>query len=569
MFSLKNSQRICTVLGILIIGMAPGCGNDKSSTSPDTIIDTGGGSDGSTGTDSQPSLEQVLPEMMGKIPELFHLNQQRQREGYYMAEFEFKMLGLAYWLDQGQYEQAVTGLQTLAQQLETTDGLIKVPAFTSVREEYEFYRSMQNPTTGAFMDDSFPVCTYAGPTHNVILHLEELAAQLGEPLQLKYPLTFLNEFNTPATLVPLLDSLASVGPIVANMPQTPFELAREILGLYQKSKDDSQPLFAFTAEFEKAILTWFYNHQDSTTGLWGPTSRETGELISLDVDNTASIVKTFVDREGNTIHPSFPLRYKTELIATTLAVLNHPLPDDDALDEWHEWGLKTGKGMYLLLRYLWKDMSAETTQAARLAFERIVRIRFEKFYVKEEGAFSYYPATGAATLEGTNAGFNALKEVGAVSTALQNELWHNPLKSALALPPQSISDFSGADMSSLAACNGVASIRFYQGETVVDVLTGIIAVYYPGQPVTLDMVHLMQGIKAWLDTMDQSMGNWVSKEALLGAVAAFPEISAPVNTDLPISLLNATLNEAGFVTAIGFDTLQIPMCKLVFFGPSK
>ena len=35
------------------------------------------------------------------IPDLFRLNKECQEEGYYMGEFEFKMLGLAYYLDKG------------------------------------------------------------------------------------------------------------------------------------------------------------------------------------------------------------------------------------------------------------------------------------------------------------------------------------------------------------------------------------------------------------------------------------------------------------------------------------
>ena len=37
------------------------------------------------------------------IPALFKLNRECQEEGYYMAEFEFKMLGFAYQLDKGRY----------------------------------------------------------------------------------------------------------------------------------------------------------------------------------------------------------------------------------------------------------------------------------------------------------------------------------------------------------------------------------------------------------------------------------------------------------------------------------
>ena len=47
------------------------------------------------------------------VPALFKLNRECQEEGYYMAEFEFKMLGFAYQLDKGRYVEAVSGLRRL------------------------------------------------------------------------------------------------------------------------------------------------------------------------------------------------------------------------------------------------------------------------------------------------------------------------------------------------------------------------------------------------------------------------------------------------------------------------
>ncbi|WP_425800896.1 hypothetical protein ACHOLT_11930 [Desulfitobacterium sp. Sab5] len=36
------------------------------------------------------------------VPEMFRLNDHLKSEGYYMSEFEWKMLGNAYYLDKGQ-----------------------------------------------------------------------------------------------------------------------------------------------------------------------------------------------------------------------------------------------------------------------------------------------------------------------------------------------------------------------------------------------------------------------------------------------------------------------------------
>ncbi|TEB14098.1 hypothetical protein Psfp_03148 [Pelotomaculum sp. FP] len=146
---------------------------------------------------------------IASISEMFKLNGQLQAEGYYMGEFEFKMLGCAYYLDKGQYITAFSMLNKLRQQLKTGEGLIKVPDFADKKEEMDFYLSLQDPKTGAFMDDSYPSFLYYEPTLNVVDHLELLAKETGRPLQLKYPLKFLDEINTPDSLKALLNDLSS------------------------------------------------------------------------------------------------------------------------------------------------------------------------------------------------------------------------------------------------------------------------------------------------------------------------------------------------------------------------
>ena len=51
------------------------------------------------------------------ISEMFKLNGQLQAEGYYMGEFEYKMLGSAYYLDKGQYLTSISRLNQLHKQL--------------------------------------------------------------------------------------------------------------------------------------------------------------------------------------------------------------------------------------------------------------------------------------------------------------------------------------------------------------------------------------------------------------------------------------------------------------------
>ena len=80
-----------------------------------------------------------------QVKELFIMNKELQVQNYYMAEFEFKMLGLSYLLDRGHYYSAVLKLNELHHQLKTKTGLVKLPGFKNKKEELEFYLSLQNP----------------------------------------------------------------------------------------------------------------------------------------------------------------------------------------------------------------------------------------------------------------------------------------------------------------------------------------------------------------------------------------------------------------------------------------
>ena len=126
-----------------------------------------------------------------QVKDLFKMNKELQEENYYMAEFEFKLLGISYLLDKGNYYTSLKKLNELHHQMKTREGLIKMPEFKTRKEELEFYLDLQNPKTGAFIDDSYPLNTYHETTQNVLLHLDALAEEIGQPLKLKYPLYYL------------------------------------------------------------------------------------------------------------------------------------------------------------------------------------------------------------------------------------------------------------------------------------------------------------------------------------------------------------------------------------------
>jgi hypothetical protein len=489
-----------------------------------------------------------------------------------MAEFEFKMLGLAYYIDKGEYWKAITGLRRLHRQLKLREGLVKMPAFADKNEELSFYLNLQNPKTGAFMDDFYPMCVYHGPTGNVLTHLDALAEETGQPLRLKYPLTYLDEINTPDKVKAYFDDISAVGWIAAQFPQTTFHQARDMLVSINGEGDgkgvlEKHNIYAFSPEWKAAVLQWFYENQDPETGFWGPRLRSSGRLAKLDLSNTASIVKTFVDRDGNDIYASFPLRYKNEMFATALQVLSEGTPSsDDDLDEWHEWALKTRKGTYLLTRYLWSDASTENKVQARSLIEKYQRTYFEKYYVASDGAFSYYPGSQHATLDGTSGGLSFYSDMGAFSTEKQSHLWGCAEETCRDLGQFHVSVLTEKDFDSIRDFKNVNAWRFYPTVPVVEDYTANVAgVLYPEVTPVLDVVEFVPKLRTWINITSQSMGNWVSREEIESRLSDVQIESVPVSRGhIPLEQINLILKQNQTLTVIGFDVLQVPRCKITF-----
>src|SRR3989304_5035198 len=147
-----------------------------------------------------------------QVKDLFRMNKVLQEEGYYMGEFEFKMMGIIYYLD------------------------------------------LQNPKTGAFMDDSFPYCTFNEPTENVIAHLDELAKKMGVPLKLKYPLKYLERINPPEKPYEFLDDVSYIGWFGSRFPETTFVFARSLASDWNDEGVIGQNnLYSFSNDFKTAL----------------------------------------------------------------------------------------------------------------------------------------------------------------------------------------------------------------------------------------------------------------------------------------------------------------------------
>lgn len=502
---------------------------------------------------------------LSRIPRLFRLNKQLQEEGYYMAEFEFKMLGFAYLLDKGHYIRAFGGIGALYRQMETRSGLVKVPHFADKAEEMEFYLSLQNPETGAFMDPSYPYCTYNEPTENILAHLEALSRETGRPVVLRYPLKYLDRIKDPEALTAFLDDVGKVGPIAVRFPQTSFLFARSLLS-YASAEDAIRRngFYSFSPEWDRALLRWFSEAQDPATGFWGPRDRSTGKLLTRDLTNTASVIKAFADEDGNDLHPDFPLRYRTELFGTTLAVLSQPMPDAADDDLIHEWNLSLGKGIKLLLRYLWRDGTEAQKSTARDIIERYLKTKVDTCFVPGEGAFSYYPA-GRATLDGTGAMLNLYAAVGAFSQETQFRLWSGgaePNPKAEILRGRGIAE---GDLGSLLADSRVNSVRVLAPAAAgAEYYARTLLVCYPAGDRYPDVVDLVPRIRVWLESTSQGMGNWTSKAEVRGDLPSIPADVPVFVGAFPYGKADELLRRHRSLSIVGFDALQVPVLALGF-----
>lgn len=501
--------------------------------------------------------------VLSAIPEMFERNGQLQAEGYYTGEFEFKMLGCAYYLDHGKYITAIRRLSELQEQQQTRRGLIRVPQFTDKRAEMEFYLRLQNPRTGAFMDEAYPAVFYYEPTANVINHLELLARETGQPFHLRYPLRFMQDFDSPNELTTCLNDLATVGWIGARLPKTCYILATQFC-----SYEDFERLglYNFSPAWKKSLLKWFADNQDAVTGTWGPRDRHTGQLLNAgDINTTYHVIKLFVNDKGQDKAAAFPLRHRRELFATVVDQAAMPMPDDSSAAELHDWNLCRTQGVKMLTAYLWQDVSAADRSKARDMMARLVSNRFEKFYRPGEGGFSYYPSVKKASLDGTGSAVYLLKNVGALSDNTRMALWGTPAQTMENLGERRVKEISGDELRAVNSLADINSIRIFASMPEQDFAAGMRCIVYPRATRVLDTADLMPRIVGWLEKTPQSMGNWTSREELYQdlTVKEWPAVQV-CQGNQGLGPANKLLRENGEVVLVGFDVLQVPRAVITF-----
>ena len=497
-----------------------------------------------------------------QIKEMFKLNNALQNEGYYMGDFEFKMLGALYLLDKGHYIKALITLNNYHKQLQSKEGLLKLPNNSNKIDELDFYLSLQDPETGAFIDSKYPYPTYNEPTENLINHIASLSNELGKPVKLKYPLKYLDDINTPEKLTEFLNNVSYVGKISTKSPQTSYVFARSIIS-FVNSEDaiSKNNLYTFSSEWKESLLKWFYNNQDPETGFWGPRFKKSRQLLSPDLNNTASIIKAFVDQDGNNLYDNFPLKYKDKMILTTIKILSEPMPLKDDLDEIHEWNLKMNKGIAMLTRYLLADASKENKEKAEAIIDNYIQNKFKNNYIPKEGSFSYYPGENQATLDGSSNIF-LLKDIGAFSSSRQASLWGDKLED---LGTYDVAQIEQKNLQPMIESEEVNSVRVYRKTQVEDYLKNVTTVFYPQKTEVLDIFDVTPKVTNWLENTTDTMGNWTSKEDVLKDIEDLGLYKVQIFEDkIPLEEMNNLLVENKELTLVGFNNLQIPVLKINF-----
>lgn len=496
------------------------------------------------------------------IPQIFRMNAQLKAEGYYMGEFEFKLLGLVYYLDKGQYVTAIKKVNQLHRQMKTRNGLVKLPRFKNDEEKLDFFLSLQNPRTGAFMDDSYPYFTYIAPTLNVIEAIEDLSGKTGKPVRLKYPLKFLDQINTADKLVSYLDDLSTISNWWAKL-KAPYIAGVSELAYYDIIERNG--LYFFSDEWKEGLLSWLYKNQDAGTGYWGVKVRSGRNNKQVeDVGSTYHIIRLFLDREGNEVNPKYPLRHKEEIFQTTLRNMYQPMPKDSDLAEQHDWSMSASRGMDII-GSLWKCISNESKEQSKSVMKQLVVNRFKEFYRKKEGGFSLYSESEHADMDGTGEGMYLLAKIGALPGKRRELLWDRDLQNVKDLGSK---PFSGIESDlTLAGSQDVNSIRFYSarsGDELMD--KDIKLIYYPKEPVVLDATEARHNVAKFLSNTQQEYGNWISREMVtevtqLSGLGKMPEI---IVGKLRKDILSSLFASNKKVVAVGFDELQIPKYKATY-----
>jgi hypothetical protein len=500
-----------------------------------------------------------------RVPRLFQRNAQLKVEGYYMGEFEFKMLASQYYLNEGHYREAYQTLQRIEAEMTDPCGLPKMPARPTAAQQMAFLLERQDPITGAFMDRRYPAFTYFAPTCNAIEALERLSAETGQPLRLKYPLRFLDQIRTPAQLRAYLDSLLYLSETASRLPG-PSLYGPGVSELAAFHDLEEAGVYQFSDDWKDALCQWFYETQDPATGFWGARIGTPARWRQrIDVNSTFHILKLVVDEWGTDRDARFPLRHADALALGVLASMDVPLPEDAA--EQHDWGLKEAQGARILARFLWPRLPETERQRVRFVFKAQLA-QVCRLYRPAEGGFAYYTSEAKADLDGTGLALSTLKDMGILpGTPERDRLWGKELEAAPGPVRATVGQWGQASLPMAAEAR---SYRVYvdrmPSEAAYDDCD-LVQIVYPTGEFGGDLMDIRQGLARFVDTNGQTFGNWTSKASLqeipMGLNRAIRSVPV-VHVSLDLARAAREHPAAQRFYVIGYDAAQVPVVRVEF-----
>jgi len=503
--------------------------------------------------------------MIKSVPRLFKRNAELKAQGFYMGEFEFKMLAVQHYLNEGSYAKAYLTLRHIRHEMETTQGLAKMPDGASPEQHMSFLLDRQDPATGAFMDPRYPLFTYYAPTENVAEAIHGLARLTGQPFKLKYPLRFLDQIREPEQLRAYLESLLYVKDPWASMAAGPGPYGPGISELASFARLEDFGLYQFSDEWEDTLRRWFFETQDPATGLWGYRIGRPGNWRqNMDVNSTFHVLKLVLDGRGENQSQKYPLRYAGKLARTLLTLLDRPVPDD--APKQHGWCLDQAQGARMVV-HLWTHLPEPDREQARKAMQGYLSVRYRHFFRPADGAFSLYTSAPRSDVDGTSTALGLLRATGCLpGTWERDRLWGSAIAAAPELPRMEVRRWEEVAVPAAAQAH---SLRLYRnappaGDGYDD--ASLVEIIYPGDSPVLDLMDLRQRIAGFIAAGGQGFGNWSSKEALR------ERLRLPRNTrTIPVSHGGLSLAgaagrhpDARRFYVIGYDVFQVPVFRQEF-----
>ncbi|MBS1164792.1 MAG: hypothetical protein H6R00_817 [Proteobacteria bacterium] len=497
-------------------------------------------------------------QIFGSVPYLFHRNAELKADGYYMAEFEFRMLGIVKKLSDGNYLDAYSTLRRLRYQMESGDGMVKMPADTSAKARYEFLLSRQDPTTGAFMSPDYPAFTFVAPTLNVVEALDRLATEIGEPLRLRYPLRFLDAMATPESLRAYLDAHLYTARFWAEHLPGPGVYGPAISELAYVDLFETTGTYRFTPAWHEAFRDWLDATQDPESGMWGarmgtPRAFETKH----DANSTYHILHYLLTDDGADRDPAHPLRHADALARSLMAAMTAPMPAGE--DEQHAWSLEQAQATQLLTRRLWGHLDASGRAAVRSALEVALTERY-RLLDEAKGGFSIYLGS-AADVDGTTTALGFIEATGSLpGTSDHARLWGE-----IETPTVDTVTFTSPAAIELPDNPTINSFRLYIGPTLTSADNGqpIAVLYPPNKGVVRDVIDLRQSVGRFLAGAGASFGNWSTADSIRSS-ALHPDSAAPT---IPVLRVGRTPGDAigdigkgaSDLMLVGYDVFQRPV----------